>query len=151
MPQSTLPPMPPGWNLTLEDLSAQMHRGERPHVGWPEVGWAREYELSLLPEGTRFPRLGDVYSALTPYPTDLLLTWRSPVTTHVRFELPAGCRLRVQSDDADRPLAVSLLPEAYRQIEKAALPWWTRLRPDYGGYYVVASTLDLNTRFRLET
>jgi hypothetical protein len=37
----------------------------------------------------------------------------------------------------------------YEAIEKAAIPWWARWHPWYGGYYFVVSTLDLNERFTL--
>lgn len=35
---------PDGWTRTLDDLFAEMKRGERLTVSGEEAGWAREYE-----------------------------------------------------------------------------------------------------------
>ena len=34
-------------------------------MGSPEVEWAIDYERSLIPVGTRFPKKGDVYEPAT--------------------------------------------------------------------------------------
>ncbi len=62
-----IPPAPEGWNKTLADLDAEYRAGARVTLGSPEVDWAREYERSLLPADTRFPREGDVYEALEDF------------------------------------------------------------------------------------
>lgn len=52
-------PAPPGWNKTIQDLFDEA-KTTRSTVGPPEVEWARDYERSLIPAGTRFPKKGDV-------------------------------------------------------------------------------------------
>ncbi len=134
----------------MDDLDAEMRDGKRSSIGWPETGWALDYERSLLPPGTRFPQKGDVYAATRPYPTSLLISWRSPVTTDAPCTLPAGCRISIQSECTDRPIVVYAVPLDYDQIEKAALSRWIRWRPGYAGYYLAVSTRDLNSCFVLE-
>ena len=138
-----LPPAPVGWNKTIADLMKESS------VGWPETEWALEYERSLLPAETRFPRKGDIYAAKEPVRVTLGVTWRSPVTTDVQYVLPAGSRVRIESDSQERPVTVNALPVEYKAVEKAALSLWTRLRPGYGGYYLSLGTSDLNLLFTL--
>lgn len=148
-PSKPLPPAPPGWKSTLDDLLEELRLKQRSAIGWPESEWARNYELSLLPEGTRFPRHGDIYELKLPLAIRIGLTWRKPVTTDVAYTLPAGTRVRVESATQDRPLAVATLPVEYKIIEKSAISLWTRLRPDYGGYYISFRTRQLNELFTL--
>jgi len=44
-------------------------------VGPPEVDWARNYERSLIPAGTRFPKKGDVYEATEDLQVSYLTSW----------------------------------------------------------------------------
>lgn len=147
MPIPTLPPSPPGWNRTTADLFEELRLGRRSSLGWPESEWALEYERSLLPAGTRFPRDGDVYRSHRPFTATLLIHWHSPSTTDLRHTLPAGTRVRVQSAAHEQPLVVHAVPVDYQAVEKAALGWWIRLRPDYGGYCLALATRDLGTSF----
>ena len=149
MTPQILPPAPPGWNKTLDDLFEEQRLKQRSSIEWPESEWAVNYELSCLPEGTRFPRHGDVYQVMQPLATEITITWRSPVSTSVAYTLPAGTLIRVESDTQDRTLAVTTLPVEYKALEKLALSFWTRLRPDYGGYYITFSTRQLNELFTL--
>jgi hypothetical protein len=145
-----LPPMPDGWNRTIKDLFEELSEGKRTEVSWPESGWAVEYERSLLPAGTRFPRGGEVYAAREPFRAGLIVLRRAPGDGPTYpFTLATGCRIRVDSRVGDRPMAVGAVPVDYEAIEKAAIPWWARWHPWYGGYYFVVSTLDLNERFTL--
>ena len=49
---------PPGWNKTVDDLFDEIRQGKRLMVSGDEGEWARDYERSLLPPGTVFPRGG---------------------------------------------------------------------------------------------
>ena len=147
--QEALPPAPPGWNKTVEDLTQEMLRGLRASVGSPEVEWAIEYERSLLPPGTRFPAQGDIYTANHDVAVKLLVSWRAPVTTCIGYTLPAGAGVRIESEAADRPITVYALPIDYKGVEKAAVPLWTRWRPSYQGYCVALETRELLRSFAL--
>ena len=61
MSKKPVPPAPEGWNKTLADLMDEVTTGKRKSLGSPEIDWARDYERSLLPVGTRFPQRGDLY------------------------------------------------------------------------------------------
>lgn len=149
MSNPSTPPRPEGWNKSLEDLAAEMRQGLRSSLGSPEVEWALDYERSLLPAGTRFPQKGDVYAAHEDVPVTLHLTWRSPVTTDVKYTLPRGCKVRIESAGTDRPLTVYAVPLDYKATEKAALSFWTRIRPDYGGYHLALDTREILRSFSL--
>jgi hypothetical protein len=149
MTPQPLPPAPYGWNKTLRDLFEELCLKQRSSIEWPETEWALNYERSLLPEGTRFPRHGDIYEVKQPLATMISVNWHSPVTTESAYTLPAGTRVRVESATHDRPLAVNTLPVNYKVHEKSALNLWTRLRPSYGGYHITFSTRQLNELFML--
>jgi hypothetical protein len=149
MPAPPTPPAPADWTRTVKNLLDEMRQGLRKSVGSPETEWAIDYERSLLPPGIRFPGKGDVYVTNAPVPVTLHISWRSPPTTDVMYTLPAGCRVRVASESADRPITVYAVPVEYEAIEKVALSWWTRIRPDYGGYYMALNTSELIRSFSL--
>ena len=149
MSNPSTPPRPEGWNKTFDDLAAEVRQGLRSSLGSPEVEWAQDYERSLLPAGTRFPKQGDVYAANEDVPVTLYLSWRLPFTSDMPYTLPGGCRLRIESDGGDRPLAVNALPVDYEATEKAALSVWIRFRPGYGGYHLTLHTRDILKSFSL--
>ena len=141
-----LPRAPEGWNKTLDDLLADASlKPPGTGIGWPETEWARNFELSLLPPGTRFPRHGDIYAANEPVATTLFLDRMEDV----RYTLPAGTKIRVESLTSDSPVAVTVLPVEYKAIKKSALSVWTRFQLGFGGYHLSMATLELNTRFTL--
>src|SRR6266480_3217633 len=86
-------PRPPDWNLTIDDLIAEMKAGKRGSVGQPELDWAREYERSLIPEGIRFPQKGDVYESLKDQTVSYLIAWHGPFTTGGEAPLLKGERV----------------------------------------------------------
>ncbi len=144
------PPAPPGWNKTFADLDAEMSAGLRKSIGFPETEWARDYELSLLPKHTRFPRKGDVYEPLEPVTLSFLTAWSAPYTGSGTMVLQPGQQIRL--DDAPgiaRPILVYAVAVNYKKVERQALPWWTRWRPDYQGFYFAVETALLNSKFRL--
>jgi hypothetical protein len=135
----------------MADLFEEMRLRQRTSIEWPESEWAVEYEFSLLPPDIRFPRKGDIYVAKAAFPATLEILWRSPATTDVRYTLPPGCRIRVQSDTKDRTLSIHAVPVEYKAVERDAISRWTRWRPGYAGYILSISTLELHTGFTLET
>ena len=101
-----IPPAPPGWNKTLQDLSDEAKKGGLP-VGSPEVDWARDYERSLIPVGTRFPKKGDVYEAVEDHQISYLTGWSAPFTSGGIGTLMKGERVIVEHDLQGRGLATT--------------------------------------------
>ncbi len=144
------PPAPPGWNKTFADLDAEMHAGLRKSVGFPETEWARDYERSLLPAGTRFPRKGDVYDPVEPVTVSFMTSWSLPYTGGGTMVLQPGQQLRL--DDApgmEEPILVYAVAVNYKEVERLAIPWWTRWRPAYQGFYFAVETALLVSKFKL--
>jgi hypothetical protein len=73
------PPAPPDWNKTIQDLLDEAKKSGSA-VGSPEVDWARDYERSLIPSGTRFPKKGDVYEAIRDVEVSFMTSWLAPLT-----------------------------------------------------------------------
>lgn len=148
--RSPLPPRPAEWNLTINDLMAEMKAGKRPSVGWPEMEWAREYERSLLPEGTRFPRQGDLYEALCDQVVSYLTAWAAPYTGGGEALLLQGERVWIEIAPGDEQAIGSYaLPVEYDKLEARMVPEGERKSAKYGGFYFYFSTRDLNEKFRL--
>jgi hypothetical protein len=150
MTERTIPPMPLGWNKTVADLMSELDRGLRQSVGSPECDWAIEYERSLLPADARYPRVGDVYVCRSDVAVEIMTVGRTPVTGGGRYTLPGGTRIRIDSAAGERPVAVYALPVDYRAVERAAIPFLTRIWPWYGGYCLAIDTRQLLTDFILE-
>jgi hypothetical protein len=134
----------------MEDLMADMQAGRIKSFGFPEADWARDYERSLLPPDTRFPREGDVYEPLAPVLMSIMTQWSAPYTGNGEVTLSPGQRIRINSKPAfDEPVLVYAEAVDYKAIERLALPWWTRWRPDYQGFCFPVKTAVLVGRFRL--
>ncbi len=69
---------PADWHWTISDLMQEMKAGKREQIGQQELNWAKEYERSLIPEGTRFPAKGDVYEALHDQTVTFVTAWAAP-------------------------------------------------------------------------
>ena len=91
----SIPPAPPGWNKTIENLLTEAQRGERGTVGSPEVDWAREYERKCIPFGMRFPRKGDVYEAIKDINVHYMTGWKAPYTGDGEGVIKVGDRVLV--------------------------------------------------------
>lgn len=63
--------------------------------------------------------------------------------------MPQGCKVRVESETSDQPITVYAVPLDYKTPEKAALSFWTRIRPAYGGFYMAFKTSELMRFFSL--
>jgi hypothetical protein len=144
------PPRPPGWNLTIADLMAEMNAGKRKSLDGPEVEWAREYERSLIPVDTRFPRQGDVYEALHDAPVHFMTAWSAPFTGGGESVLKAGDKVLVDQMPHD-PKAISVYAVAldYSAMETRVVPESERTSPKYAGFYFSLKTVDLNRDFKL--
>jgi len=141
---------PADWNLTLDDLWAEMNAGKRKSVGQPEIEWAREYEKSLIPEDTRFPNKGDVYKANSDQVVHYMTAWSAPFTGGGEATLFKGERIWIDNDPNDeKPLGTYALPVEYRKLEKRMVPAEEREEPRYGGFYFHFKTVDLNKNFTL--
>jgi hypothetical protein len=146
----TIPERPPDWNLTLDDLMAEMKAGKRKSVGNPQAEWARQYERSLIPECTRFPRKGDLYESKCDQTVDYLTDWRAPFTGGGKAVLFKGERIWVDNDPLDeKPLGAYALPVEYERLESRMVPQEERESPKYNGFYFHFKTVDLNKNFAL--
>ena len=143
-----IPPAPPGWNKTVADLLAESKGGV--FYAHPEMDWARDYERSLIPAGTRFPRKGDVYEALSDMPVKYATDWRAPYTGGGDAMLLAGDRLRVYVETRDpEPLGAFLAAVDRDVMEARIVPASDREDEKYAGFHFVLGTVELNRMFRL--
>lgn len=143
------PPAPPGWKKTLSDLHAELESGSRSVLGSPEVDWATDYERSLLPVDTRFPRQGDVYEALEDVEVHYLTSWDAPFTGGGKGTMRRGDNVVVVYLVSPQPLTVGARPVKYAELEERLVPEADRKAHRYGGFYLSIGTTDLNTKFRL--
>jgi hypothetical protein len=143
------PPAPPGWNKTIQDLSDEA-KETGSAVGSPEVEWARDFERSLLPAGTRFPKKGDVYEANENLQVSYLTSWQAPFTGGGTGTLMKGERVIVDHDMfLPRPVAFYAKPIDYATVEERMVPESDRSNTKYNGLYLCLKTADLSRNFRL--
>jgi hypothetical protein len=145
-----IPPAPPGWNKTVEDLVAEAQRGERKSVGSPEVDWARTYARSLIPEGTRMPKKGDVYEVIADVEVTYLTHWAAPFTGGGKGVLRAGEQVRVTDHQYDpKPIVFSAQPVNRADVEQRFVPLNERSNPKYSGFSLSMKTIDLHKTLKL--
>jgi hypothetical protein len=143
------PPAPPGWNKTIQDLSDEAKKAGSP-LGSPEVDWARDYERSLIPAGTRFPKKGDVYEATEDMQVSYLTSWSAPFTGGGTGTLKKGERVIMEHDMIlPRPVAVYAKPIDYAAAEERMVPASDRANIKYAGFYLCLRTVDLARNFSL--
>jgi hypothetical protein len=141
---------PPDWNLTIDDLVAEMKAGKRGTIGQPELDWAREYERSLIPGGIRFPRKGDVYESAKDQTVTYLTAWSAPFTGSGEAILLKGERVWISSDVTDeKPIGTYALPVERERLEARMVTREDRDNPKYGGFYFFLKTVELNENFNL--
>lgn len=144
------PKRPADWNLTIEDLFAEMKAGKRTSVGHPEIEWAKEYERGLLPSDIRFPQKGDVYESKRDQTVHYMTAWSAPFTGGGEATLFKGECVWVEKDPMeDQPLGTYALPVDYETLEKRMVPKEELEDPRFGGFYFHFKTVDLNTNFIL--
>ena len=128
----------------------EMKEGKRKSVGSPEVDWARDYERSLLSSSTRFPKAGDVYSAIEDMEVSYMTAWRAPFTGGGKTTIRRGERFWIDSaPSSERPISVYAVAIRYDALELEVIPVAERENPKYNRYYFSFKTEDLNTRFDL--
>ena len=143
------PPAPRGWSKTIKDLMDESAKSGAA-VGPPEVDWALDYERSLLPAGTRFPKKGDVYEASEDVEVNYLSSWSAPFTGSGMGKLKNGERVIVDHDILHpRPVAVYARPIEYAAVEERMVPASDRANVKYAGFHLYLRTADLSRHFRL--
>jgi hypothetical protein len=142
------PPAPPGWNKTIQDLFDEA-KTTRSTVGPPEVEWARDYERSLIPAGTRFPKKGDVYEATGDVEVNYLTSWSAPFTGGGSGTLKKGERVIIDYEPLPRPIAANAKAINYTHVEEGMVPESDRSNTKYAGFYLVLKTLELSRDFKL--
>jgi hypothetical protein len=143
-----MPPAPPGWNKTIQDLTDEAKKTGSA-VGSPEVEWARDYERSLIPAGTRFPKIGDVYEATKDITVSYLTSWSAPFTGGGSGILKKGERVIIDYEPLPRPIAASAKAINYTRVEEGMVPESERSNKKYSGFYLVLKTLELSRDFKL--
>jgi hypothetical protein len=144
-----VPPAPPGWNKTIQDLFAETRSGKSHSVGSPEVDWARDYERSLIPIGSRFPKKGDVYEATTDVEVSYLTSWAAPCTGGGKGTLMKGERVVIDADPLPRAIIANGRPIDYLRVEERVVPFTDRTNGQYSGFYLLLKTIDLSRYFKL--
>ena len=142
------PPAPLGWNKTIQNLFDESKKTGSA-VGSPEVEWARDYERSLIPVGTRFPKKGDVYEATADVEVRYLTSWSAPFTGGGSGTLKKGERVIIDYDPLPRPIAANAKAINYTHVEEDLVPKSDRMNKKYSGFYLVLNTLDLSRDFKL--
>ncbi|HVG44062.1 MAG TPA: hypothetical protein VM890_05005 [Longimicrobium sp.] len=142
-------PRPPGWNRTIDDLMAEIDRGERSSISGEEAAWARDYERSLLPPDTVFPRDGEVWEAVGDAEVLVMHHYAAPVTDTNDAVLPGGERVRViGSSGQDRPIIISAEPLRYDELLARLVPDDVRAEPRFANYSLMVKTAYFNQHFR---
>lgn len=145
-----VPPAPAGWKLTIADLCAEMKAGKRKSVGSPETDWARDYERSLLPANTRFPKKGDVFEAVEDVQIQFMTAWAAPFTGSGEGILKKGERVFIdQEPSTPKPIGVYAVAMDYDAAESRLVSGAERSDPKYSGFYFSLKTAVLNRQFRL--
>lgn len=149
---SSIEPRPADWTLTTGDLFNQLMEGKRKKVGNPEIQWARDYERSLLPDGIRFPKAGDVYLALEDVTVHVLTSWAAPFTGGGEAVFPRGGKIRVHEEVTDpRPLGIHAMPLDDPSVHFSGATPAEQSSPLYRGCCLYIETALIHTGFQLLT
>ena len=139
---------PPGWNKTLADLFDEMERGERLFATDEEREWAVDYERSLLPPGTAFPRGGQVWEALDDCDVQVEYIFAAPGGGGGEGRLAKGERVRIMEGGVDAaPIVVCFLPLRYDALHERHVPEDVRGSPRYTNYSLAVTTAYFNAHF----
>lgn len=129
---------------------AEVNAGTRESIEDHELRWASDYERSLLPAGTRFPRKGDLFEAMCDQEVTYMTFWAAPFTGGGKATLMQGERIYVDVDpDSDNPISVYAVPVDYEEVESRTVPSEERQDPKYSHFYLSVKTAALNADFRL--
>ena len=144
-------PAPPGWNRTIDDLMAELDRGERDGITGEEAEWAREFERSLLPPDTIFPADGEVWEAIDDARVLVMHHYAAPVTDTNDATLPRGERVRVMGSHQARPIVIAFEPVRYDELLETLVPDDVRAEPVFTNYHLSVKTAYFNQHFRCVT
>ena len=92
-----------------------------------------EYEVSLLPPDTVFPRVGQIWETVRECVVDatIFLGNGEAMAGHPRLKAPERFRITGLSNP---PIMVSFTPLRYEELEKLVVPEEFLTRQGYGGY-----------------
>ena len=140
---------PSDWNLTIFELCEEVSSGKR-SFNEQELVWARDYDISLIPDGARIPKLGDVYESLTDQEVAFMTAWCAPVSSGGKGTLLKGEQVRINAEPVDqKPIGVYALPLEYEKMEVRMVSKEDRKNPKYGGFSLLIKTVDLIKNFEL--
>ncbi len=147
-------PLAPKWDPAVDGLDLRDY-----------LRRALEYERSLVPPGTVFPRQGQVWEAVRNCEAGYL-PWfiqgsaaagfnaQAPLTLQGQLlflgsaaTLHAGERVRILELDDPRPITVQFVPVLYDQLEARIVPEQIRSMPTYSHYQLsmqIARTTGIN-------
>jgi hypothetical protein len=145
-----VPPRPTDWNKTIDDLMQEMTAGLRKEIRQRELDWAREYSRSLIPDGLRYPRKGDLYESLVDQPICYMTAWSAPYTGGGDSTILAGERVWIDNEPSEeKPIGVYAMPIEYDKLETRMVPAEDREAGNYNGFYLFIDTKVLLEKFRL--
>jgi hypothetical protein len=145
-----VPPRPADWNKTIDDLMQEMNAGLRKDIRQPELDWAREYSRSLIPNGLRYPRMGDLYESLIDQSIRYMTAWSAPYTGGGDSTILAGEQVWIDNQPSDeKPIGVYAMPIEYDKLETRMVPAEDREAVIYNGFYLFIDTMVLLEKFRL--
>jgi len=106
--------------------------------------------LPSPPEGSRYPREGDVYEAIIDGPITYMTHYFDlPYTGGGDAVLPKGERVRVGHVRDAKPLGVYCDPLRYDELHETIVAADERANKLYRGYYLAIDTVALITSFKL--
>jgi hypothetical protein len=142
--------MPKGWNKTVADLFEEMRQGKRLTATDEEGDWAREYERSLLPARTVFPRDGQIWESVSDCEVDFEVFFAAPGGAPAgTFRLSQGEGVRIGAQTNDEALLVHFLPVRYEDLQTVIVAPHVRANPRYSNYALYAKTGYFSEHFRL--
>lgn len=142
---------PAEWSLTIDDLVAQQLAGTRTTITEQQRLWAIEYERSLLPTSTRFPKSGDIYLCTKDCELQLQVYFAAPVSKYGSVIFPHQHSLTVVNmDEDDEPVWVFAHPTD-KSLEEVFVPaeYLNSAYPRYDGFALIINTALLNSHFKL--
>lgn len=140
---------PSDWNLTIFELVEEISAGKRP-FNEEELTWARAYDISLIPDGVRIPKLADEYESLIDQEVAYMTGWSAPVTGGGKGMLLKGERVRISAEPVDeKPIGVYARPLEYEKLEARMVSKEDRTNSKYAGFNLLIKTVDLIKDFKL--
>lgn len=143
-----IPPRPADWKSTIDDLMIEMKEGKRNGIGQPDLEWAREYEISLIPEGYRFPKTGDVYESIADQEVEFMTAWAAPFTGGGQGTILKGERIWIPEEE-EKCIGTYADPVDYSKLEQRMVVATGSTGDKYAGFYLFVKTVVLNEKFKL--